>query len=170
MVSLVIILMASSSFSKQIVQPDSSVDTAVSFPNPSKPFDGYVRLGKFKAGHEPRARKWASNGGGTMIGFELSIPPVLTNNVTLFVKIYDVVGNLVQVGEEDNLVKNILATTGNSLSDLGSIYGIRMYWNGSNSDGMNVAPGIYRAIIFVDYEDNSFFKDRKLMVNIGIRK
>ena len=75
-------------------------------------------------------------------------------------------GNLVTESFETDLVSQIQSKIGRT--DTQSSFDIDVYWNGSNGRGMTVAPGMYRAIVYVDYADNANYRDYRQAVNLGI--
>jgi fibro-slime domain-containing protein len=78
--------------------------------------------------------------------------------VTLTMKIYDAVGNSVTWTRTEDLFKS-----GSTPSE------VNLYWNGINKRGMKVAPGIYRASVYVNYPPAAKIQDIKSVKIIGIR-
>jgi fibro-slime domain-containing protein len=98
---------------------------------------------------------------GTVIslgGIQRPDPSRTTEPVKLTLKIYDVVGNSVTWTRTDDLFKS--GTTPKE---------INLYWNGINKKRMKVAPGVYRAAVYVDYPPASKMQDIKSIKKIGIR-
>ena len=57
---------------------------------------------------------------------------------------YDFAGNPVISGTNDNILKSIP----NFVRDTSTAYDIDIYWNCFSREGMPVAPGIYRIVIY----------------------
>ena len=92
------------------------------------------------------------------------VPPAgYTDQVSAQMKIYDLVGNLVNYEKTDNLLAGFKA------GDLKSSgLNVDIYWNGSNRKGMLVAPGVYRVVLFIRYPSNLGFPDTKFVKKVGI--
>ena len=45
-----------------------------------------------------------------------------------------------------------------------------VYWNGLNNRGMKVAPGVYRAVIYLVYSPLSGIRDVKAVQKIGVSR
>jgi hypothetical protein len=111
-------------------------------------------------------KKWVvTDKAGTVISLNgLVVPPLRPDNsrepVKLRLKVYDVVGNSVTWLSTDDLFK-----TG---PDQQTPSEINLYWNGLNKKGMRSAPGIYRAVIYIDYPSGSTIKDIRTCVKIGL--
>jgi hypothetical protein len=134
---------------------------AVPFPNPTTPIFSHKPPSVFEARYEPQAWRWVHDDrAGVAVRFTITIPdPTQSRRVRAAAKIYDVVGNLVQSAVEEDLLQNVP-------TDL-SVYDVDIYWNGSNSSGMPVAPGTYRMVIYVDYDEPTL-EDAKMATNVGI--
>jgi hypothetical protein len=129
------------------------------FPSPSPPCLTRVPPGTFFFGNEPLGRIWVFNdNGGTLVSFSVVRPK--TGTVSGYMKIYDAIGNIVVKQENKDLLQgadqNVTAPT------------IDVYWNGTNAMGMMVAPGVYRYVIYLQYDDNQY--DTKLFGNIGVSR
>jgi hypothetical protein len=139
------------------------------FPNPAVATKIQINNGEdvtievVKPGEKSRAKEIVleRRQGGSIISIEgITIPPPNTGNVTLTIKIYDVAGNSVIWAKNDNLfsTSNIPGTS------------VFLYWDGFNSQKMKVAPGVYRAVVYVDYPQLSNIKDIRSISTIGIRQ
>jgi hypothetical protein len=144
-----------------------SISIIKTFPNPAIATKVQIINGQdltieiVKPGEKSRAKQIVleEKRGGSIISIEgIIIPPPNTGNVRLTMKIYDVVGNsVIWTGTED-------------LFSVSSIPGtsIFLYWNGFNQQKMKVAPGVYRAVVYVDYPPLSNIKDLKTISTVGI--
>ncbi len=132
----------------------------IAVPNPSSPRFNRVNAGVLLAEHEPMARQWVlQDKGGTVLSFKIATPE--DGTVNAYLKIHDIAGNLVASAKNDDLASNLPKGL--------SAYEINFYWNGSNSFGMKVAPGIYKTILYINYSSPNY-KDFKVMNMIGISK
>lgn len=142
-----------------------------SVPNPAIPNFKNVGAGIFNVAHEMNARTWAKSSGGTVITFPIVLPDRDEKNLIKLrcrVKIHDIAGNLVASKENPDLIKTIpQGAIGNA-----TVYSIDLYWNGSNSEGMAVAPGIYKIVVNLDYYGDpkvlKKYKDSRHVGLIGI--
>jgi hypothetical protein len=137
------------------------------FPNPATATKRQINIGEditievVKPGEKSKAKQivLVEKNGGAIISIEgIIIPPPNTGTVTLTMKIYDVAGNSVNYIRSDDLF-------GASAIPGTSIY---LYWNGFNFQKMKVAPGVYRAVVYVDYPPLSNIKDIKTISTVGI--
>jgi hypothetical protein len=97
--------------------------------------------------------------GGTIISIEgITIPPPNTGKVKLTMKVYDVAGNSVTWAKDEDLF---------STSTLPGT-SVFLFWNGFNQQKMKVAPGVYRAVVYVDYPPLSNIRDIKTISTVGI--
>jgi fibro-slime domain-containing protein len=137
------------------------------FPNPAVATKIQVINGQditvevVKPGDKSRAKEIVleQKRGGSIIAIEgISIPPVNTGKVKLTMKIYDVAGN------------SVIWTKNEDLFSTSSIPGtsVYLYWNGFNQQKMKVAPGVYRAVVYVDFPPLSNIKDIKTISTVGI--
>ena len=102
--------------------------------------------------------------GGTRISLTLPIPPQgESRRVDASIKIYDIVGNLVQSGRQENILDQVP----DYQSPPGGECALNLFWRGQNDKGLPVAPGVYRAVIYLDYESQAC-PDRRLAADIGI--
>jgi len=140
-----------------------------SYPNPAQPGFTRVPAGQVIAGHQPNARNWVKTDNfGTIINFEMSLN--CTGITKAYLKIYDIAGNLVALAENENLLAQIQDAVPTLQIEELETYPVDIYWNGSNQAGQAVAPGIYRIIVYIDFEDNAQCPDLKKVVTIGISK
>ncbi|MBN1130634.1 MAG: hypothetical protein JXA71_16720 [Chitinispirillaceae bacterium] len=82
--------------------------------------------------------------------------------VNLTMKIYDVAGNSVNWIKKDDVFKSSTPLPAGTRLDL--------YWNGLNNKGMRSAPGVYRAVVYLDYPALSKIKDIRTISMIGIQQ
>lgn len=137
------------------------------FPNPIRPdfrAPGTIP-GPINLVYEPNAVNWAKTYGGTAI--RARIAPPSEGTVYGSFKIYDLVGNLVNYAVKQDLLAGAqskgLNTNGLSIVDL------LFYWNGSTYKGAKAAPGVYKAILYLDYTGQGY-KDEVLTTNLGVGK
>jgi hypothetical protein len=101
-----------------------------------------------------------------MLAFRLTIPEEGNDRaVTAYVRIYDIVGNLVQSADQLDLlssVANVDRLSGHEID-------FNIYWGGQNIDGLPVAPGVYRAVVYIDYASPKY-ADTRLSTNVGISR
>jgi hypothetical protein len=140
-------------------------------PNPAAP-DAHATPqfapGVLYAGHESGASDKVKSGewGGFALVFDISVPDASCSPlIRVFRKIYDVTGNLVNSGVCENLLQ--------TFDDQTQIQGgrtvhIEMHWDAFNSQGKPVAPGVYREILYLDYECPSL-QDQRAIVTYGVR-
>jgi fibro-slime domain-containing protein len=142
------------------------------FPNPSRVTLRRVQgdsilVELVQPNQKSRVKEWVlSDKAGTVISLNgLVVPPVRPDHardqVKLTLKIYDVAGNSVTWLSTDDLFK-----TG---PDQQAPSEINLYWNGMNKKGMRSAPGVYRAVMYVDYPAESAIRDIRTIRKIGIR-
>ena len=141
----------------------------VAVPNPTAPTFTRQKPGELHLAHEPNARRWVrQDGAGTVLTFRIA--PATNEKVTGYLKIYDVIGNVVASVDSSNSQGGILPASW-SFSD-SSAYDFDIYWNGSNSKGQKVAAGVYRAMLYLKYTDKTTNKARmsKLLGTVGITR
>jgi fibro-slime domain-containing protein len=153
------------------VKVKGSVPELYIYPNPSAPSFEYVPVGKLYAKNVPEAREWAQKNKGSAFGFNMKIPDEPGVMIKCYLKIYDVAGNLVASAFEPNLLKSIPEKA----ADSASLYSVVMYWNGSNDKQMKVAPGVYMAVVYIDYYKENGpvpeeYKDFRMVGMVGIRR
>jgi hypothetical protein len=71
------------------------------------------------------------------------MPPVSNVDIHCLMKIYDAVGNVVQSAENKNFRPDSTSTS--------NIRQAAVYWNGTNAQGMVVAAGVYRVVVYIRY-------------------
>jgi len=151
-------------------------------PNPASPSDKHVEAGKINATHDDKAVAGIKNGeyGGTVFEVTLYVPgtkdangnpidPSKQPKVKCHLKVYDLAGNLVIAGKNDDAMGG---------SSGGEFTKLHLYWNGYNSKKMKVAPGTYRMVVLISYtntgnlskDEKEFAKDKKYTGLVGIAK
>jgi fibro-slime domain-containing protein len=133
----------------------------------------------FNPVNNPNADKWvkADRGRGAVMEFSFSaIPPEVVEpgknaQVSCKIRIYDIIGNVVQSRENPNFQATY---TQNELQNQSSV-DAKLYWNGSNDEGMAVAPGVYRIVVYVQYlginaANRSKYKDQRMVGKLGIQR
>jgi hypothetical protein len=141
-------------------------DRIVPVPNPSGPTFVRQRASEFYFAHNPSARDWVrTDRAGTVLTFQIAPPTDSTQIVKGYIKIYDVVGNLVNQASTDDVVRSLNVDKSNSKSS----YTYDIYWNGSNAKGTKVAAGIYGTYAYITYETPGKPKlTSRLLGTIGI--
>jgi fibro-slime domain-containing protein len=130
-------------------------------PNPSGPTFRHEQAGVLNFQNNPEARNWVrKEGKGTVITFTIS-PPLAGETVTGAIRIYDAVGNLVISADTNNVLSSVPASVDSS-------YNYDIYWNGSNANRMRVAPGVYRAIVYLTYTSPGKTQKKRLWGTVGI--
>jgi hypothetical protein len=129
-------------------------------PNPSGPI--FTRPGQgpgnFSFVNNPKARDWVrEDQKGTVLTFDLSPPKSADEFINAYCKIYDLIGNV--VAEDDTLITYNVKDTSTTIQ-------YNAYWNGSNSRGMKVAPGLYSTAVYLTY--NSPIMGKKLVKLWGV--
>jgi len=143
-------------------------------PNPASPDPNRVRddgqkvgAGTIYATHDEGAIRDIRDGkaGGTV--FEVPIYVPTQGKVKCQLKVYDLAGNLVNAGESNDAAVGISG-------DGGGFNKMHLYWNGYNSKKMKVAPGTYRMVVYISYENVSKndenAKNKKFQGIVGIAK
>jgi fibro-slime domain-containing protein len=153
-------------------------------PNPASPSDIHVPKGAVNATHDPDAVQGIRDGryGGAVFEVPIYVPSITTTNengetvlipvnkrpkVRCQLKVYDLAGNLVISGQDND------AMGGNNGNEFSKMH---LYWNGYNAQKMKVAPGTYRMVVYITYEgnlsdeDKKFAKDKKYQGLVGISK
>jgi hypothetical protein len=133
-------------------------------PNPAHPTLNHPEPMDFK--NEPNAIKWVQQGQGTVISLQNLTRPLNPDdaaNVKGTLKIIDVVGNTVNWCSTENL----FATVPNSG---GTAPKMNLYWNGLNHEGMIVAPGVYRVVVYINYPSNAKIPNSRVISKIGINR
>jgi hypothetical protein len=147
---------------------------ATPVPNPGRPSPQYVRAGEFDAGHHWDIAAYFTQGGTVTHGVntQVVIPlPTEINPATgkryeinAYRSIYDVAGNLVQTARSERLVEQYLEHERETEQMV-----LWFHWNGFNAQGKPAAPGMYREILYLDYEDPAA-KDERKVLTYGIRR
>ncbi len=133
-------------------------------PNPSAPTFLHVAAGTLNFVNNPSARDWVKHEhSGTVITFKVS-PPTAGETVKGNIIIYDEVGNMVTSANTDQ----VLASLNYNQSNLQSAYDYDIYWNGSNENGLKVAPGVYRTIVYLSYTSPTRTEQKRLWGTVGI--
>jgi len=144
-------------------------------PTTNKPAgtDAHKFIGAF---HNPQAIEHIRNGGGGAV-FRVSgiyVPQNSAGNgpgaIKCQVKVYDLAGNLVSSGKEENIFS---ASRQEAVSDRAGNYAdMDLFWSGFNSKGMKAAPGTYRIVVMISYPGSSdpLAKNKKLTGTVGIAK
>jgi hypothetical protein len=149
----------------------------VALPDPAKPsrFSPYALPGQFFLEHNDEVRQVMAQTGqsGIILSFKAVIPDSDEVKITGRLKIYDMMGNLVQeaeTGENGDILKGILGYAGDVREQYsGSIKDIDVFWNGFNKRGMRVAAGIYRAVLYLEYRRDGHVRfTRKYRATFGV--
>jgi hypothetical protein len=134
------------------------------FPNPSRGTFNEVNGGTITLANQPQAQQWVQSDNAGFVMLLQGIKPYQGAGIRASLKIYDIIGNLVNYAQTNNLLSNT-DTTGSS-----KLYDISVYWNGANHRGTLVSPGIYRAIIDIVYPSNNLdFKNARLVKTLGVK-
>ena len=160
----------SSQNQKVRVEMKNPIVDARPVPNPSGPTTKHVSDGTIVFVNNPSAIDWVKEDhGGTVISLRnLPVPADMEQRkkVTGYLKIYDVIGNVVNwASSAENGQADIF---GNLLSGTQTATEVDLYWNGLNKRGMKVAPGVYRAVVYIDYHGVENNKNVRLTTKVGI--
>ncbi len=143
------------------VQPIRAKEMKIG-PNPAVP---NINGPLFSVKYEPNAKTWASTVGGTVLSFQLFMKPgQKVDNVNGNLQIYDLGGNLVVFAEK----RNMFADLPEDFLD-GGVHEYNIYWDGLNARRMKVAPGVYHAVLTLDYIGSSVL-DKKIIGSVGISR
>ena len=88
-------------------------------------------------------------------------------------KIYDAIGNKVIQGYNEDLKAAIIADTADTANQGVSVYNVDLYWNGYASTKMRVAPGVYKAFVYIEYYGapaSRSYKNLIMPASIGITR
>jgi fibro-slime domain-containing protein len=134
------------------------------YPNPSPSNFTRIPPGFLDLVHNDNARTWVKNDhSGIVISLgNIFRPSADQGTVKAYLKIYDVVGNIVNSATTNDLLK---LNSGPSVQQT-----VDIYWNGSNAKGMKVAPGVYRTVVYVEYPPKSGYGDAKFINMVGISR
>jgi hypothetical protein len=153
---------------KVLVEIKRPLVTAQAVPNPSGPTARRVEPGSLYFVNTPDALTWIKldRAGSAIVVQNLPIPSNREdlNKLSGVLHIYDVAGNVVATAESDQNFGTSLNPSNKNFADL------NLYWNGFNMQKMRVAPGIYRAVIYIDYHGLKGFKNTRTTTKIGIGK
>jgi hypothetical protein len=161
------------------VNVHGAVGPIIPAPNPATAYVGYPDngLGQFHAVENPNAPQWVDvqNGGhgGAMFLFTFQQPEKGSQvGVECQIKIYDLVGNLVQSDYNPDFYNSdkseVLQSNGLVTSHI--------YWNCTNAKGMVVAAGVYRVVAYLHYKDIGSgheahrFPDEKKIAQLGVAR
>ncbi len=152
----------------QVVVKGTPVQEIKVVPNPTGPIFTHEQAGSMNLAYQSQARDWVRrDGAGAVLTF--NIAPTIDSagkpeRVTGYLKIYDMIGNIVQNIDSSNSKKGLLPETWSDSSE----HPFDIYWNCSNSRGMRVAPGIYRAMLFLKYQ--GITKPKRYLGTIGVAR
>jgi hypothetical protein len=135
------------------------------FPNPGVP--SYVHSGDITLDYNDNinARQWAHDDGGVVLKFDIAVSSDPNDRISGYLKIYDVIGNVVCETKDNK--KNLIPTVWQD--GVKTIQSYFVYWNGLNARKTKVAPGVYRAILFLTKTSSTGkMSKEKLLGTIGI--
>ncbi|MBD3420660.1 MAG: fibro-slime domain-containing protein [Chitinivibrionales bacterium] len=156
---------------KQPVAIFGEIDNRVAVgPNPMTPttrYQSFVHDQPLMALPDPKvAKEWAQSG-GAVFGVKLRLPDTLKIadlRVSGWIKVYDVVGNLVYESEnETDMIPAVLREKwireSHNVVGLGNTADIAkdlmFYWDGLNEQKMPAAPGVYRVFVSLTMHQGS---------------
>jgi hypothetical protein len=99
----------------------------------------------------------------TLVNLPVPGPAGQKAAVTAYLKIYDIIGNLVNWSSAGNIFEGDPITGG-------IVPQKNIYWNGLNKEGMKVAPGVYRTVVYIDYHGAGRIQNAKIITKIGIAR
>jgi hypothetical protein len=150
--------------------------------NPIGPTFNHEAPGVFNAVNNKDAETWvkADRGRGAVMEFSFSaLPPDVVEpgkraQVSCRIRIYDVIGNVVQSRENPDFQEWYEVNAPNELHNQSSV-DAKLYWNGSNDEGMAVAPGVYRIVVYIQYyginsASKNKYKDQRMVGKLGIQR
>ena len=134
-------------------------NVVIPVPNPSTTTFKEQPAGFLEFANQPQARKWVYyDKAGVVLTFKVPQPRPDGKGGHLKVpghmRIYDVVGNLVQRQETGDIYSsstNYSFSGQFDLTNTSSSLDYDLYWNGSNAHGMPVAAGAYQVQIVLDF-------------------
>lgn len=149
----------------QVVVTGPAPEKIIVAPNPTRPTSEHVSAGKFKAIHYPDAKRWVGReNAGVLMRFTLILPDEGDDvNVRCMVKIYDMIGNPVISAKNSDLLSTLPS---DALNGSNSVYDVDLYWNGFTETGMPAAPGIYRIVVYVEYDKKKYQKKNARLTGI----
>ena len=130
-------------------------------PNPAAPSNN---PGTLSIDYNSNAKQLVQTQGGVALDFLVPLSSDSTNSITGYLKIFDIVGNLVCEAGDNH--KNLLSTA--EFTQTTSVQHYYIYWNGQNAKQRKVAPGVYRAILYLT--TTSTGSTERLIATIGIRR
>jgi hypothetical protein len=146
------------------VEIEGAGGTLIVGPNPLIPTTSNGGAhGTINFNHEPRATAWVHNNGGTI--FRVLISPG-QGKTTGYIKVYDVVGNLVNFSE--NTTDMFAEIHKANPNDTSAVYNYDIYWNGTNNMGMKCAPGGYLGVIYLTTTKNGGSTTIRLSQIVGV--
>jgi hypothetical protein len=96
--------------------------------------------------------------------------PLDGSKVYVTLKIYDLAGNLVNYSDKADVMDDLQKQNYDITKLQASQFTLKFLWSGTSKNGMKLAPGVYKAIITVDYTNNSLYKDARIVKMVGVRK
>jgi fibro-slime domain-containing protein len=134
-----------------------------SAPNPAIPAP---QLAPLSALHDGQARQRVTTVGGTVLSFPLLFEAgARPEKVDAHIKIYDMVGNLVAFDDEYDILAS--GKIPDYFAKEGGMHEYDIYWDCTNSRGMRVAPGVYRATVYLDFAGTNV-QDKMFVSTIGV--
>ncbi|NLW30875.1 MAG: fibro-slime domain-containing protein [Fibrobacter sp.] len=146
------------------VKVEGSGITVDPVPNPMSPGYYFYNSSEIQLWHNPNARQWAKTVGTDLI--VTLVAPAPGDSVSAYLKIYDVVGNLVNYQNTNDLMKDFPT----NVTDSTTIVEIEIYWNGAAKNGMLASPGVYKYVFFVEYRGKNPKKLDPIIGFIGVSK
>ncbi|MCX7726819.1 MAG: fibro-slime domain-containing protein, partial [Chitinispirillaceae bacterium] len=114
-------------------------------PNPTRASFSHTPPGSFTLKSSNDHWVWA----GKKEGFLIRVRITPDTGMSASLKIYDLVGNLVEWAHEEDFYKFLKTSGSLTGQENSSVYQLDFYWNGSNHAGMKVSPGIYKVIFYL---------------------
>jgi len=139
------------------------------YPNPMTPGFNYTPPGQLNLIHEENAPRWAKSVG---TAFNVILTPPDSGKIYGYLKVYDAVGNLVNYSVKTDIIASAQAK--GLVVDGVSLLNLWFYWNGSTYKGAKASPGVYKVILYLDYEgkfaDGTKCNDQVLPTKVGIAR
>jgi hypothetical protein len=134
------------------------------YPNPGVP--SYKHPEALSVSYNADAVRWAHDDGGVALKFDVAISTDPSDKITGYLKIYDVIGNV--VCEAGNNNTNLIPPSWQGGKTVQQYF---IYWNGLNSRKTKAAPGVYSAILYLTKTSKvNGVSHEKLFQTIGIRR
>jgi hypothetical protein len=111
----------------------------------------------------PDAKNWVKTG-GTILQVKIMITGDPKQKITGYLRIYDVVGNLVNKAENN---RNLINP---DWSNVSTVRDVNIYWNGVNGQGMKSAPGAYQAMLYLTFHNANGQVTKMYPGTIGIKR